>query len=182
VVLGGGEGDGVGVGEVAHAVAMAAAAGLEDTGPAEQAEGLAAQRVGAPEGQGGRDREAVEAEDLAGPQLVVGEGDGGRGGAGEGDLAQGEEALELAAGACGPVGGDQAGADVGGPELEVEVVVGREDGCGVAEALQGDVQILATLGVDLAIIPGGGVRAACGRVVITAGPGPGRERRSCACA
>jgi hypothetical protein len=166
VVLGGGRGDGVGVGEVAHAVAMAAAAGLEDTGPAEQSEGLAAQRVGAPERQGGRDREAVEAEDLASPQLVVGEGDGRRGGAGEGDLAQGKEALELAAGACGPVGGDQAGADVGGPELEVEVVVGRENGCGVAEALQGDVQILATLGVDLAIIPGGGARAACGRVVI----------------
>ena len=37
---------------------------------------------------------------------------------------------------------------------------------GVAEAPEGGLQILATLGVDLAIIRGGGARAACGPVVI----------------
>lgn len=149
-----------------HALGVAATTGLEDAGPAEQAEGVPGGGLGAAEGDGGGDGEAVEAEELAGPELVVGEGDGRGGGAGERDPAQAEEALELAAGPDGAVGGDQAGRDAGGAEREVEVVVGAEEGGGVAEAPEGGLQILATLGVDLAIIRGGGARAACGPVVI----------------
>ena len=156
------EGDAGGVTEVADTHPEAAAAGLEDAGPAEQAEGLAVEGFGAVEGEGGRDREAVEAEDLAGAELVEGEGGRGRRGAGERDPAQGEQALQLAAAAQGPVRGDQAGRDPRCAQLEVEGVVGLKVGGGVPEAGEGGDQILATSDVDLAIIARGGGRAVRG--------------------
>src|SRR5690606_19295202 len=121
----------------------AAVAGLEDRRPAEQAEGLAVEALAA-EGEGRGHREGVKAEDLAGPQLVEGEGRGGRGGAGEGDLTQGEQALELAGAAGRAVGGQHAGGDPGGSKREVEVVVRRQWGRVVAESTQGGDKIVAT--------------------------------------
>jgi hypothetical protein len=137
--------------------------GLEDGGPAEQAEGLTVEALTG-EGEGRGHREGVKAEDLAGPQLVEGEGCSGRRGAHEGDLAQGEQALELAGAAGRTVGGEDAGGDPGGPEGQVEVVVGREGGRVMAEAAQRGDKILATLCVDLAIIVRGGGLAARGGV------------------
>ena len=73
------------------------------------------------------------------------------------------KALQLAAAAQGPVGGDQAGGDPGGPELEVEGLVGIKDGGGVTELGERGDQILATSDVDLAIIARNEGRAVRGR-------------------
>jgi len=167
------EGDAGGVTEVANTHPEAAAARLDHAGPSEQAEGLTIEGAGAVEGQGGGDREAVEAEDLAGAQLVEGEGGRGRGGAGERDPTQGEQALQRTAAAQSAVGGDQAGADPRCAQLEVEGVVDIKEGGGVAQGCEGGDQILATSGVDLAIIARGEGRAAGGRGLT--------NRRCCCC-
>ena len=164
MMLVGRQGDARRVVEKAHTGAEAAASGLEDRRPAEQAESAAVQGVRAVEGEGRGDGEGVKTEDLAGPQLVVGEGGGRRRGPREGDPAHAEEALERPAAAGRPVGGKEAGGDPGGPEGQVEVVVGDQNGHRVAEAPQGSDKILATLCVDLAIITRGGGLAARGRV------------------
>ncbi|MFY0531242.1 hypothetical protein [Nannocystis pusilla] len=91
-------------------------------------------------------------QDLARPQLVVGEAGGLRRGADERDLAQFEQGLDPAEPAGQAVGGEQAGAQAGPPQGEVERVVGGQRDGYEAEPAQRFRKIAATFAVDLAII------------------------------